>query len=269
AGAHALQYLGDTSVKIMFLHNFSQEVAERLSLLQNQIHQEQFLDFIDNRRFRSTMLCRAGVQIANSLTELVQHFAMRFLMSPQQEPLSAGAPLPEEMAFVSADGSLLTVSDPLTIALFDTLAQHHHKPLFVTEVLEMIQSRFGIGDRAGIHFILLNDGIRLFTAGLLTFHADAGVYATSVSTQPMALPVARYQAQITNRVVNGRHQMVDLTAWERALLQALDGQTPWTTLVQCLQQMEREKTEQTENGPTEEEWQAMLRRLAKEALLLS
>jgi methyltransferase-like protein/2-polyprenyl-3-methyl-5-hydroxy-6-metoxy-1,4-benzoquinol methylase len=269
AAAHGLQYLGDTSVKIMFLHNFSQEVSDRLALLNNQIHQEQFLDFIDNRRFRSTMLCRSGVQIVNSLSEVVQAFAIRFLMSPQHGALSAQQPLPDDMAFIGADGSLLTVSDPLTIALFDTLAQHHHKPLFVAELLEIIQSRFGIGDREGIHYILLNDGIRLFTAGLLTFHADAGRYTTALSAQPMALPVARYQAQITNRVVNGRHQMVELNEWERALLQALDGHTPWTTVVQRLHQQKQEYTNSADHGATEEEWQAGLSRLAKEALLLS
>ncbi|WP_130472451.1 methyltransferase regulatory domain-containing protein [Candidatus Magnetaquicoccus inordinatus] len=265
---HGLQYLGDTMVKTMFVHNFSPEVAERLSVLHNQIQQEQFLDFIANRRFRSTLLCRSGVTIKNSLEEIVRSFAIRFFMTPQQEDLTEGEPLPTERSFVSADGALLTVSDPLTIALFDTLAKQNDKPLFVSELVQKIRWRFGIGDAEGIHHILLNDGIRLFTAGLLTFHADAGCYTTEISAHPQALPLSRYQAQQSNRVVNGRHQMVALSAEEATLLQILDGETSWHTILQRFrQQQEKQETDQ-ENDNTEKIWLERLHHLAREALLL-
>lgn len=61
AGEHGLQYVGDASFASSLLENLppaAQTALARLNL--DQLQLEQYLDFLRNRTFRSTLLCRAG-----------------------------------------------------------------------------------------------------------------------------------------------------------------------------------------------------------------
>jgi len=69
AGAHHLQYLGETNFAEMLVSNFPEEVAEALMALTDDIvSMEQYMDFVRNRYFRQTLLVHDHVQLDRDLS---------------------------------------------------------------------------------------------------------------------------------------------------------------------------------------------------------
>lgn len=68
ATTYGLQYLGDSSLPSMYLGNLPAKAFEELKVLDNIISSEQYMDFVTNRRFRNTLLCKAGVEINRNIS---------------------------------------------------------------------------------------------------------------------------------------------------------------------------------------------------------
>src|SRR5690606_23527613 len=61
-----LQYLCEAEYSTTVLGNFAGTVQELLASVENVIDREQILDFVRNRTFRQTLVCRAGVNVNKS-----------------------------------------------------------------------------------------------------------------------------------------------------------------------------------------------------------
>jgi hypothetical protein len=62
-----------------------------------------------------------------------------------------------------------------------------------------------------------------WSRGIWILRGDAPALVNSTSSQPLACPLARLQAESTTRCTNRLHRTVILTPDEQALLQQLDG----------------------------------------------
>ncbi|MCP3955832.1 MAG: methyltransferase domain-containing protein, partial [Desulfobacterales bacterium] len=67
ADRYHLAYLGDTDLFTMYPDNLDRDVATTIQKIPELIKAEQYMDFIRNRRFRSTVLCHAGTKINREL----------------------------------------------------------------------------------------------------------------------------------------------------------------------------------------------------------
>ena len=67
AKSHGLQYLGDTSLASMYVGNYGDEANKTLSQIQDIVRQEQYMDFITNRRFRTTLLCNDNIPLKRAI----------------------------------------------------------------------------------------------------------------------------------------------------------------------------------------------------------
>ena len=81
AQQHQLGYLGDAELPSMYLGNHGEKVAGTLQQLESTTEQEQYLDFIANRRFRMTLLTKQGRNPVRNITPEVLHnlFFIRFM----------------------------------------------------------------------------------------------------------------------------------------------------------------------------------------------
>ena len=62
-----LQYLSDCTISTMYLGNMPPKVAEKLQSINDIVRTEQYMDFITNRRFRSTLLCHSSAKLNRSI----------------------------------------------------------------------------------------------------------------------------------------------------------------------------------------------------------
>ncbi|MCP3954907.1 MAG: hypothetical protein GY697_22205 [Desulfobacterales bacterium] len=183
------------------------------------------MDFIRNRRFRSTVLCHAGTKINRELdVRDIEQFYVLTRAFPEKQVVATdmedGAPL----NFTTGEATLALRSRiPKTAMLI--LSENCYQPIAYTELCDRIRQQTGMRH---INYIReqLNDDlnlIRLLFAGMIRISSTAGPYTTAVNVKPEVTRMARYQAVRGDAVTNQRHEPTVLNEAERVLVRYLDG----------------------------------------------
>jgi SAM-dependent methyltransferase/methyltransferase-like protein len=240
AEARGLQYLGEAALLEMLAGYFPPDVEKTVRLLAAEVaHAEQYMDFLRNRRFRQTLLCRRDVALdrAVGLGRLeALYVASAFRPVSGQPDLAPGAV--EE--FRTPAGFPLSTGEPLLKAALLHLAEAWPGAVPFRELPAAAGARLGRAPAAG----RADDGAcraRLLLAGLLRcaapnaveFSVNAPRFVTKVSRRPAATPLARFQAA-GGPVANLRHQAVALGALDRQVLRHLDGSRDRDEVVRAL-----------------------------------
>jgi len=232
---HNMQYLGDANVSTMYVGNLPPETGNRLAELTDIVQTEQYMDFIHNRRFRSSLLCRKSQQIQRDLNpaDLDSFY------------LSTALQVPEDFALAELSGSAslrfsieqthLDIDHPLSKQAIYKLIQQHGKPIPFNALCEQLGSELDI-DYAEVSEHLLHhlNLMRLLLGGVIEIHAQGIDEPASVSACPTVSAFARLQAVASTRVTTLRHQSVVLSEVERILLEHLDGEHSHADLVDVM-----------------------------------
>ena len=229
AAGHGLQYVwesyqGDMS---MYLRKEIKETLDRIST--DLIRREQNIDFLLNRRFRQSLLCRSDVVLDRSVPP---ERLMGFQFVGTAKPLSA--------RHVDVhSGAAATFRAPG--GGFDHRARSGAQggaPLFARDESAVSVVRRAL--RCGPHGLKEADGQEpasddaLRTAilellrqclwfGMVAVYVHPVRTATTVGDRPVAWPVARYQANSSDHVTNPWHRTVALEPTKRRILPLLDG----------------------------------------------
>ncbi len=214
-----LQYLADAELQSMSAGELPPEVRNAVRTLAGNIEEaEQYQDFLRNRAFRQTLLCREGVPLRRSIApELVQRFHFASSLQPSGEEGTV-------QQYRDADGRVLGVNDPLVHAALQELGKAWPGCISFEDLLAKSAARTGLNPDAGRAAVLARALLNCLVASRgMEFHLYPPVFHGAVSDFPAASPLARWQAGQGSRVVNLRHENVILSEPERALLVRLDG----------------------------------------------
>lgn len=224
---HQLQYLGDAHVNTMMMTKHAPEVQETLRRLAgNLIDMEQYLDFLQNRPFRRSLLCHEGIVLNHALRpESLATLYVSSLAKPVSPQPDVASDQPEE--FRTPDGNLLTTREPILKAAMLHLAEQFPRPVPFETLWSTARERSastpeqsaGTGQASFLGTRLLN----YFVSGIVQLHAHPPRIATEVQARPIGSPLARYQAGQGKRITNLRHEMVELSELGRQVLIRLDG----------------------------------------------
>lgn len=230
AGGHGLQYLGEANFAQMFPHDLAAPAATRLHELGPDILRfEQYLDFLRNRRFRQTLLCREGLPIDRELnpgrvegllaaSELTAVNTTVDLQSGQRQTfqLSDGAKIHTDIPLLKAALLTLQAAYPMAIDL-DTLV--HRSVLRLSGVYEPL----GI-DVQSSRESLASHLLTFFSRGTVELHTWQAPCVQTVSATPAVSPMAAYQAEHGDWVVSQRHVLLaGLGPGRRQMIRLLDG----------------------------------------------
>jgi methyltransferase-like protein/2-polyprenyl-3-methyl-5-hydroxy-6-metoxy-1,4-benzoquinol methylase len=221
AAACELQYLGDAEAKAMYMGNLSPLVSESLAPLTDRARSEQYMDFVTNRRFRHTLLCRASLPLTTAISPAVIDglYIRSALVAQTPARMDAGVPV----AFTGPGNLKFSVTDTLTKVVLLALAESAAVPMSVEEIIAKIVARNESIDADAARAVLKRHALHLFFAGGITLNARPPTYASRCAAKPVAFPIARYQASFRQLVTNGRHEMVTLSPIECVIIQLLDG----------------------------------------------
>lgn len=231
AAMAGLAYLGDTDFSTMLADNFDAETAAILREA-SLLRQEQYMDFLRNRMFRSSVLCHASARIDRNVP------AAR--LAPCHVSLEAALPLPDSPARaggaweITVGSDKITVAQPITKAALAVLNERWPAGSPVAHLYELALAKLSgaspppreASDEFGAQAqenVLLTDLMTLFTRGMLRVAYEPPPLATHAGARPRATPLARLQAQRGDLVTNQRHESVRLGDLPRALLSRLDG----------------------------------------------
>jgi methyltransferase-like protein/SAM-dependent methyltransferase len=223
---HDLQYLGESEFSTMVVKNLAAPVAETLSRgIRDVLRMEQYMDFIRNRTFRSTLLCHKERQLDRNITGAR---VKPLLVAAGMELMDATADLQtvKQEAFKAANGVQFQTSAPLTRAALRVLAAAWPRTVPFGELaagaLRLTGSPDPVASPAA-ESQLGNDLLQLYAANAIELHSMPSAFVTAVSEKPRASAVARLQAGEGPRVTNFRHESLRLNDVERKLLDLLDG----------------------------------------------
>jgi len=225
ASVHQLDYLCDTDLAISQLGNYAPNVGQFLSHVADPLRLEQYLDFIANRRFRSSVLMHRGLGASLALrVDRVEEFWLQGSVKPDRIPSDGPLSPQESITFTGPAGNKFTAGGDAGAAVFLTLFHNRHKPTTVKELVAEAIERYRLQQpEAALRRIACGAVLRLFLSKGMLMMADPGRQVTTVSQRPVGLPVARVVARRTEFVANTHHEVVVLDGPSRAVLLLLDG----------------------------------------------
>ncbi len=139
-GSVPLRYLCDTDLHLMVTRDLSDEVRATLErLADDQISMEQYLDFVRNRQFRTSVLCRVEAKPQRRLRPKAVD-RLRFAMSGSargEVSLAAGV----ELSFTSESGAQISSAEPLTKAALLELCERWPASVDFERLFELAGAR--------------------------------------------------------------------------------------------------------------------------------
>ena len=243
AQEHGLQYLGESNYAEMAALGVPHKARATLESLP-YLEREQYIDFLRIRGFRSTLLCHAEAELNRTLrpgdfTKL--HVAYREM--PEPFVFLHGE---LKVKFASKGVKLLSRS-PLVRAALEHLAEIWPRPISYDELVRAaalrLQSEMAVGGRDGRKdhvdpaevSAVLSILMQAFSWGVLDAFVHPPQFAPTVSSRPIASPLARRQAAQSLKVTNRRHEVVTLDAFSQQVIQRLDGAADRSMLVDHMQ----------------------------------
>ena len=231
AGRSDLQYLADISLETMFSGNFSASVAEVLATSTDIVRTEQYMDFITNRRFRSTLLCHKGRILKRNMQADV--LKEGWLVSSFKYPEGFSdydLSKRDSLQFTSQSGMILTTADPVALALLQVQLENGNAPMRVKDLavatlekLKKAKHVFGAGEEKNIETLVAMLALRYIFMGANHFYAEPMQYALSVSKKPQLSKLLRYQAANQDWVTGPKMQCVNIELFDKFFMKYIDG----------------------------------------------
>jgi methyltransferase-like protein/2-polyprenyl-3-methyl-5-hydroxy-6-metoxy-1,4-benzoquinol methylase len=225
ARAQGLQYLGDADVPTMYSGNFTQAAHDTLGQIPDLIRQEQYLDFLSDRRFRSTLLCHSDIRLSRDISaeRLAGYFWTTGLSHKDgfsSVELSADNPVVFDCL---QRGNSVTSTTRAGSAAICVLGENSARPLPVDMVVDGAVARLGDVSRDVVRKTFLDFVGQLLLNGSVDMYLDPGSHVTEVSDRPEVWLVARHKSRSAGFVPNLLHQGITLEEGSRLLLQYVDG----------------------------------------------
>jgi methyltransferase-like protein/2-polyprenyl-3-methyl-5-hydroxy-6-metoxy-1,4-benzoquinol methylase len=225
ATAAGLQYVGEVPPHRL-LTGLPADVQETLrAMAPDLIHLEQYVDFLRNRSFRRSILCRADAALNRSPSpQVLRDCLVTGSVRPKSPEPDAASSAVEE--FVSDEGTSVSTNDPIAKTALAELFRAWPKAVPVPALEAALAGRLGgrwsddpdVGWRSLAQLLL--DG---HLNRLVMLHTHQPDYTAVPTERPVGFVVARHQAVTQPKVATVRHQEIPIPEFERAVLRLLDG----------------------------------------------
>jgi methyltransferase-like protein/trans-aconitate methyltransferase len=245
ADQHGLQYLGEADFSTMLTSGFSEEVAETLGRIsQNIIHTEQYMDFIRNRFFRQTLLCHKGLTLKRDLVpDDVNGMLIASAASPEAEPVNLSPGI--RQSFRTPEGSTVETPFPLTKAGLIVLRERWPRVIDFDTLFREASERLKNFTTHDVHQskgVFSADLLHCYSANVVAFHTWQADFVTEISDKPRVSKLAAYLRTKERAVVNQRHEVVNLDPVSKQLVRILDGTKDHTALLKRLNELVEDGT---------------------------
>jgi hypothetical protein len=213
AAAHGLQFLAEAEYSEMQIGALPPELRERVLSSGDVVRREQLMDFLKQRMFRQTLLCRAELDVFEDAR-------------PEQvATLAAAGPIEHStdestgrVTFTGSAGSTLTTDHPLLVAALQRIGERWPG---AARVHELGSEQPAPPEELAV---LCEALLPCFAANLVRLHAHPPAPAVDPGERPLASPLARMQARGRGYLTTLRHTSIrleDELGWE--LVALLDG----------------------------------------------
>jgi methyltransferase-like protein/cyclopropane fatty-acyl-phospholipid synthase-like methyltransferase len=227
AAQHGLQFLGEANVATMFTASYGPLAEQKLGQLQlDLISTEQHFDVLRNRSFRQSLLCRNDVPLNRQVTTapLAQLYLHGRVApeAPDANPLAPGSAV-----FTGNSGIKVNVDAPPLKAALTILGDIWPRASSFEQLAGQVHSQLTVDNGPGLSAeareSLAQGLLHCVASGVLEINSLPDDFTTTISERPAASRLARFEAQMTSKATNRRHQLVNLDDSTRTVLSYVDG----------------------------------------------
>jgi len=220
-----LQYLGDAQFYTMMTTNLGEDASRTVdNISRSIIDTEQYSDFVRNRRFRCSLLCRPEVTVERAIgydPVLKMRIASALVPAVESPDIFDGQPL--VFSAPSDPTATLTVSHPLEKRALQVLVSRWPEAVPFAELVAACCPALGLAPDAPNQTVLAAVCFQLLATGSGELHIVQPPVTGHVLERPQTTRLARHQLAAGLRPCSQRHLTVNLSAQGRALLALLDG----------------------------------------------
>jgi len=239
AADQGLQYLGEAQVSRLSAADIGEEPKRTLGqICPDRLSMEQHLDFLRNRRFRQTLLCHAGLPLADApRQQMVRSLHISFANKPQTATVDVQSEATVE--FVDHASGTIVTNDRLMKSALACLIERWPGGMTFGELLAGARDRLGPGAEAAPvddeqH---LSAGLlQCYLSGILKFTIAPPAFQPLVTRHPVASPYARLRARHDVEVVTAKLETAVLDDQALVIFRLLDGTRDAAALTEALAQ---------------------------------
>lgn len=242
ANKHQLQYLADCSISSMYIGNMPPKVIEKLQEVKDIIKTEQYMDFITNRRFRTTLLCHGNgaVQINRNINnEDLTKYNMNLNVVPEKPLKEVDLnDTSESLNFFynnNKDAKFSTSSSVMKALLY-TFYENLNMNLSFNDIAIEANKKLRT-ELKKVKEEFLNNAMILFLQGYLTITLQKTRSKVNIN-KPKIARYAAYQLANTNKmwVTNLLHEVIGINSIEKICFSYMNGQNDKKKLLELLMQ---------------------------------
>ena len=231
-GRHGLQYVGDSNIAGMYVDNMPEDAAEKLKAVTDILRQEQYMDFVRNRRFRSSIVCPEAATVNRNLRrEAIHEFYLSSSIKPDEADVKAET---ADTRFRDRSGNVAFTAHTKEVAVLFSELSESLRPIKSGDLVDMAAKNLDGADRDALRKVVEGFGLQLALKGLIFLHAESGSHVSHVSEMPEASRLARHQAPVQGWATNAWHQKIDHDLFTRVLIKYLDGSNSLDDLCQIM-----------------------------------
>ena len=240
-----LQYLSDCSLSSMYLGNMKKQVAEKLQEINDIVRTEQYMDFITNRRFRSTLLCHNEVVLNRSLNnDSIKDFAISLDIAAEKTIKDAVIEDNEPMKFYFKGDKeqFITTTSPALKAAFYVLIENKGYPVGFKDLVNKADKLIKGNNKAVIEAELLKNGMNLVIKGYMDIHLQNKDKDKVKFNKPNVSKLVMHQVEKTanNWVTNPSHAPISISFFDKFAIKYMNGKN---TKEQILDELIKESAE--------------------------
>ncbi|AAY62105.1 methyltransferase domain protein [Rickettsia felis str. Pedreira] len=228
ARKHNLQYLADCNLSTMYLGNMPLKVVEQLKAVNDIVRTEQYMDFITNRRFRTTLLCHSDMKINRNINnDDITKFNMIFNIVPEKPIKEVDLNNASEALKFFLNGnkdSNLTTSSPYMKAILYTFSENLNNPLSFEKITSEANKKLHSTKLNEIKAELLNNAMKLVLQGYISITNQKHRNNPELD-KPKTTKMVIHQATHTPSmwVTNLKHEPIGVNFFEKFALRYMDG----------------------------------------------
>ncbi|MBN8549983.1 MAG: class I SAM-dependent methyltransferase [Deltaproteobacteria bacterium] len=240
AEAQGLRYLGESTFHTMTPVEFDPEIQKTLHAITDKIvAMEQYIDFLRNRTFRATLLCRRDNKLVRRIAPAaIQKLQVATaLQSVSQTPEVWSA---TQENYVHPNGSELRTTDALTKAVLFTLKDSWPGWQPFERLLKTV--REAALKSPLVKTLVVNEEnlgravLQLFQQGMVELHLDPPQFVTKVAVRPKVSALVRAQIQEGRPLTNLRHETVQVPDLFRYIAGLCDGKRDSAQIASALEE---------------------------------
>ena len=226
ASRHNLQYLGDAEITSMYLGNYSAKIQQTLKKLTDIVRLEQYLDFLVNRRFRSSLMCHGGIPLMRNISseKLMEfHFSSKYVPMDGYQSVDLDADA-DTVFSLPGRASTFTSHSRIMTAIICVLGENSMRCWTLNDLVSVAAERLAGTSQDEIKRVFMASMGQVVLSGILNIAPEPARYALEISEKPEVYPVARQFILTKDSVPNILHEPVFLPKDVRVIMKYLDGQ---------------------------------------------